>query len=413
MRNKVKVEEPLQEISSYDAGKRRGRATIGMLLFIADLAAALWMAYNLHKLCHKNYAFAVFALGAMPGVICGCIFFFTEAMLCAPFVPCLMIPTEIVFHVWNIKSVTKDSFNRTKVVSALETGFQAVPGLIMSIIIMLNLQITDTFVIYPAVVFLVSILFNMTDWLSSSAHGLDHSLTKGLYCFLSLIIDVCFRIGSLAYLFATKQLPLRIFSFILPLLYFVPLAIYILTSFNVLNAEEEASILASFLMSGFWHKNTRFQIRPISKLSYNSLAFLFLGAATYFAKKSPPDDPRLDQNSRLYNDSKSDLYGCWNATEILISQKFDCIDLCSLTRTQGDFETCQWKFCTDLILDPELEMKILYGLWFLLFLSTLEVILEKYISCMPRRVFVDSIPKIRTDKKTVPMAQRMSNMLPF
>ena len=37
----------------------------------------------------------------------------------------------------------------------------------MSIIIMLNLQITDTFVIYPAVVFLVSILFNMTDWLSS------------------------------------------------------------------------------------------------------------------------------------------------------------------------------------------------------------------------------------------------------
>jgi hypothetical protein len=40
-------------------------------------------------------------------------------------------------------------------------------GLIMSIIIMLNLQITDTFVIYPALVFLVSILFNMTDWLSS------------------------------------------------------------------------------------------------------------------------------------------------------------------------------------------------------------------------------------------------------
>ena len=74
---------------------------------------------------------------------------------------------------------------------------------------------------------------------------------------------------------------------------------------NVLNAEEEASILASFLMSGFWHKNTRFQIRPISKISYNSFAFLFLGAATYFAKKSPPDDPRLFQNSRLYNDSKS------------------------------------------------------------------------------------------------------------
>ena len=37
----------------------------------------------------------------------------------------------------------------------------------MSIIVMLNLQITDTFVIYPALVFLVSILFNMTDWLSS------------------------------------------------------------------------------------------------------------------------------------------------------------------------------------------------------------------------------------------------------
>ena len=74
---------------------------------------------------------------------------------------------------------------------------------------------------------------------------------------------------------------------------------------NVLNAEEEASILASFLMSGFWHKNTRFQIRLPSKLSYNSLAFLFLGVATYFAKNSP-SDPRLDQNSRLYNDSKSD-----------------------------------------------------------------------------------------------------------
>ena len=51
----------------HNIGKRRSRATIGMLLFIADLAAALWMAYNLHKLCHKNYAFAVFALAAMPG----------------------------------------------------------------------------------------------------------------------------------------------------------------------------------------------------------------------------------------------------------------------------------------------------------------------------------------------------------
>ena len=106
--------------------------------------------------------------------------------------------------------------------------------------------------------------------------------------------------------------------------------------FNVLNSEEEASILASFLMSGFWHKNTRFQIRPISKMSFNSLAFLFLGAATYFAKKSPESDPRLDQNSRLYEDSKSDLHGCWNATEILISQSFDCIDLCYLNSTKAN-----------------------------------------------------------------------------
>ena len=115
----------------------------------------------------------------------------------------------------------------------------------------------------------------------------------------------------------------------------------------------------------------------------------------------------------LINDLNSDLHGCWNATEILISQKFECIDLCHLNRTDDFKGKCQWNFCTDLNLDSESEMKILYGLWFLLFLSTLEVILEKYVSCMPRRVFVDSIPKIRTDKKTVPMAQRMSNMLPF
>ena len=77
--------------------------------------------------------------------------------------------------------------------------------------------------------------------------------------------------------------------------------------FNVLNSEEEASILASFLMSGFWHKNTRFQIRPISKISFNSLAFLFLGAATYFAKKSPSSDPRFDQNSPLYDEKHGNL----------------------------------------------------------------------------------------------------------
>ena len=53
--------------TAINTGKRRGRATIGMLLFIADIVGALWMAYNLHKLCHKNYAFAVFALAAMPG----------------------------------------------------------------------------------------------------------------------------------------------------------------------------------------------------------------------------------------------------------------------------------------------------------------------------------------------------------
>ena len=48
----------------------------------------------------------------------------------------------------------------------------------MSIIIMLNLQITDTFVIFPALVFLVSILFNMTDWLSSRFYEEGSTETK-------------------------------------------------------------------------------------------------------------------------------------------------------------------------------------------------------------------------------------------
>ena len=55
----------------------------------------------------------------------------------------------------------------------------------MSIIIMLNLQITDTFVIYPAVVFLVSILFNMTDWLSSRFYEEGSTETRLNICLLS------------------------------------------------------------------------------------------------------------------------------------------------------------------------------------------------------------------------------------
>ena len=57
-------------------------------------------------------------------------------------------------------------------------------------------------------------------------------------------------------------------------------------------------------------------------------------------------------------------------------------------------------------------MKILYGLWFLLILSTLEAILEKYAPCMPRKVFVDSIPKLRLrPKKGVGIGTRMSNLI--
>ena len=127
-----------------------------------------------------------------------------------------------------------------------------------------------------------------------------------------------------------------------------------------MNSEEEASILASFLMSGFWHKNTRFQIRLPSKLSYNSLAFLFLGAATYFAKKSPPlDRPRLQRNSRLYDDSKSDLYGCWNATEILISQSFDCIDLCYLNSTRYNIYIRCGRVVTDFLPYPKFRKNLL------------------------------------------------------
>ena len=48
----------------------------------------------------------------------------------------------------------------------------------MSLIIMLNLQITDTFVTGPALVFLVSILFNMTDWLSSRFYEEGSTETK-------------------------------------------------------------------------------------------------------------------------------------------------------------------------------------------------------------------------------------------
>ena len=63
----VQFENTLPE-SSQNPTKRRIRAILGFLFFIADLAAALWLAYSLYKLCHKKYAMAVIAFVVMPGM---------------------------------------------------------------------------------------------------------------------------------------------------------------------------------------------------------------------------------------------------------------------------------------------------------------------------------------------------------
>ena len=53
--------------SSEDPIKRRIRAFLGFFFFVADLGAALWLAYSLHELCHKYYAMTVIAFVVMPG----------------------------------------------------------------------------------------------------------------------------------------------------------------------------------------------------------------------------------------------------------------------------------------------------------------------------------------------------------
>ena len=74
-----------------------------------------------------------------------------------------------------------------------------------------------------------------------------------------------------------------------------------------------------------------------------------------------------------------------------------------------DLNFCMYEFCTHLTLDPEIEKKVLYLLWAMLFLSTLEGLLEKYFRCMPRNIFVDSIPKIRLrPKRGLPLGKKAS-----
>ena len=77
-----------------------------------------------------------------------------------------------------------------------------------------------------------------------------------------------------------------------------------------------------------------------------------------------------------------------------------------------DRNFCMYEFCTHLTLDPEIEKKVLYLLWAMLFLSTLEGLLEKYFRYMPRNIFVDSIPKIRLrPKRGLPFGKRLSEAI--
>ena len=186
--------------------------------------------------------------------------------------------------------------------------------------------------------------------------------SKVVYSGLSGMIDTAFRVLFISF-FASLTSPYTLF--LLPISYI--LIFYLSISFKhkifKLTFEEFKACIMSLPSSTYEEKKLDYTLRPNSKLIFNILASFCLCFTTgNFWEEYPSLEPKVLPN---------------NAT---ISGY--CENVCNVTDIS---------ICSTFNQSQDLYYGILVALWILLALSTLEGILERYLSFMPHCKFLEEI----------------------
>ena len=232
---------------------------------------------------------------------------------------------------------------------------------------MLNLQQDETINYISVTLSVLSVVYGTADSVTFEKYDHKAPFSKVVFSSLSGFIDSSFRILFISF-FAAINSPYCLI--LIPFVYVT--SFYLMISFNYkkckLAFDEFIACFYSLPSSIYEHEDIEYSFRPKSKLVFNVLVFGCLSLTTGPVWKT---HPKLDQK---------ELPTTLNGT---VYEVYDyCENICNVTDIS---------ICGTFSQPEEAYHGLLITLWVLLALSTLEGILERYLSWMPHRKFLEPI----------------------
>ena len=210
----------------------------------------------------------------------------------------------------------------------------------------------------------LSLVYGTAETVTFQKYNHIAPFSKVIFSSLSGLIDSIFRVLFMSF-FAAINSPFCLI--LIPFLYVT--SFYLLISFKhkkfKIAFDEFLACFYTLPSSMYEDQNIDYSFRPKSKLVFNVLVFGCLAFTTFWNTV-----PKLDQKDlKLIKDLNSTVCSY-------------CDNICNKTDIS---------ICSDFSQGEEAYHGLLITLWVLLALSTLEGILERYLSFMPHRKFLEPI----------------------
>ena len=247
-------------------------------------------------------------------------------------------------------------------VKYFEVLCEAFPQSVLGIYMVLVLQQDELLNYLSITISLVSLVCGIAESATWSKFGITAPFSKVFCSGLSGIVDTAFRVIFIS-LFASKTSPYALFLIPIAYVLFFYLSISIKHKNFKLTYEEFAACFLSLPSSTYEAEGIDYTLRPKSKLVFNVLALTCLCFET---GNFWEEYPRLEPKVLPVNATAFDY----------------CQNVCNVTDVS---------ICSTFNQSQDLYYGILICLWALLALSTLEGILERFLSFMPHCKFLEEI----------------------
>ena len=265
-----------------------------------------------------------------------------------------------------------NSFCRFKFFEVLGEAF---PQSVLGIYMVLVLQQDEPLNYLSISISLVSLIYGIAE--SITYQKFDHRapFSKIVLSGLSGIVDTAFRVLFISF-FASLSSPYSMF--LLPMIYSFTMYLSLSIKHKKIKLEtwEVYACFMSLPSSIYEHDKINYTLRPNSKIVFNTLAVICL---CFNTGQFWEEYPELKRKDLPLNTTTENVFGY-------------CENICNVTDIS---------ICSTFNQSEKLYHGILISLWALLALSTLEGILERYLSFMPHCKFLEEIPSEDKDAKAV------------